>query len=87
MEPAGSSKDVGPSTSGVVPAPPEQKKREQSPLVYVGLGLNFAISLGLFTLLGYWLDLKLGTQPWFLLGLSTLGIAVGLYHFVKKALR
>ena len=32
---------------------------------------------------GYWLDGRLGTRPLFLLLGGTLGLAAGLYYFVK----
>ena len=36
---------------------------------------------------GYLLDRWLGTEPWFLLGLSVVGIAVGFYAFLKTMMR
>ena len=51
---------------------------------YAGLGLQFAGSIGVFALLGWWLDEKLGTSPWLLLlGVFT-GFGGGLYALVKK---
>ncbi|MDR0966932.1 MAG: AtpZ/AtpI family protein [Myxococcales bacterium] len=38
------------------------------------------------TLLGLWLDQKLGTGPWLLLVGILLGIAVGLFGFIRTAL-
>ena len=35
---------------------------------------------------GYWLDGWLGTRPWLLLLGSLLGIAVGLYGFLRRYL-
>jgi ATP synthase protein I len=35
---------------------------------------------------GYWLDRWLGTGPWLLVGLATLGIGVGFYAFLKSML-
>jgi F0F1-type ATP synthase assembly protein I len=40
---------------------------------YTGLGLQFAASLGLFGVLGWWLDRRLSTSPW----LFILGMLVG----------
>jgi ATP synthase protein I len=37
-------------------------------------------------LLGYWLDQKLDTSPWLLLGGSLMGIVAGFYHFFKIVL-
>jgi ATP synthase protein I len=36
---------------------------------------------------GYLLDRWLGTTPWFLLGLSVIGISVGFYAFIHTMLR
>ena len=51
---------------------------------YAGLGLQLAGSIGIFGLIGWWLDGKLGTSPWILiLGVFT-GFGAGLYALVKK---
>jgi F0F1-type ATP synthase assembly protein I len=42
-----------------------------------------AASLGLGVGLGYWLDGKLGTSPWCLLGGAGLGIVTAFYHLFK----
>ena len=36
---------------------------------------------------GWLLDKYAGTSPWGIVGLSTLGIAVGFYGFIRSALR
>lgn len=36
---------------------------------------------------GYFLDKKLGTSPWLLLGLSLAGISVGFYGFLHEMAR
>jgi ATP synthase protein I len=36
---------------------------------------------------GYFLDRWLGTSPWFLLGLSLVGISVGFYGFLREMAR
>ena len=51
---------------------------------YSGLGLQFAATVGVFALLGYWLDQKLGVTPGFLLVGVFLGFGLGLYSMVKK---
>jgi F0F1-type ATP synthase assembly protein I len=48
---------------------------------YGGTQLAVSVLLGLF--LGYWLDRKWGFTPWFTLAGSALGLAVGLYGFLK----
>ncbi len=49
------------------------------------LGLQFALTLGAFTLLGFWLDRKLDWTPWLTLGgafLGFLGGTIALYRQV-----
>lgn len=53
---------------------------------FMGLGLQFVLSLLLFLYLGQWVDRKLGTAPWFLI----LGVFIGasaafysMYHALK----
>ncbi len=54
---------------------------------YMTLGLDFAITIGLFALLGYWLDGKYNTTPMWILILSLFGIVVAFYKFFKVVLR
>ena len=50
---------------------------------YAGLGMELAGGIGGFTLLGYWLDLKLGTYPrWLTVG-AVLGCVGGMYNLIK----
>jgi len=51
---------------------------------YSGLGLQFAATMGVFALLGHWLDQRLGVSPGFLLVGVFLGFGLGLYSMVKK---
>ncbi|MBI4051279.1 MAG: AtpZ/AtpI family protein [Elusimicrobia bacterium] len=50
----------------------------------IGLQLTGAILMGFFV--GYWLDKKLGTQPWCMLAGAALGMAAGFYNFIKESL-
>lgn len=51
---------------------------------YAGLGLQFAATIALFALGGWWLDGWLGSSPWLLiLGVFT-GFMGGLISLVKK---
>ena len=47
--------------------------RELNPSHFAGVGLQFAISVIIFLLLGQWADRKLGTAPLFLL----VGVFIG----------
>ncbi|HKY33712.1 MAG TPA: AtpZ/AtpI family protein [Candidatus Polarisedimenticolia bacterium] len=48
---------------------------------YLGLGTIFAASIVLGIVGGWWLDGKLGTEPWFILIGTLLGLAAGFYNF------
>ena len=50
---------------------------------YIDASWQLAGSVGLGTLLGWWLDKKLGTGPWLLVGGALLGIGIGFYAFFK----
>jgi len=54
---------------------------------YVGLGGQLAVTVGLFVGVGWWLDQKFGWSPWAMITLGMLGIAAGMYHFVKDTLK
>lgn len=58
-----------------------------SPLSYVGLGFELALSLVLFMYAGHKLDGWLGTEPWLLMGGGLLGIAVGFYGLMRRLLK
>jgi F0F1-type ATP synthase assembly protein I len=51
---------------------------------YSGLGLQFAATVGVFALLGHWLDGRLGSKPGCLLAGVFLGFGLGLYSMTKK---
>jgi len=51
---------------------------------FAGVGLQFAISIIAFLYLGQWLDRKLGTAPWFLIGGVFLGAGGSFYSMYRK---
>ncbi|MEW6074373.1 MAG: AtpZ/AtpI family protein [Planctomycetota bacterium] len=51
---------------------------------YSSLGMQFALTIGVFAFAGYWLDQKLGTGPWLLIALVFLGFFGGLLSMVAK---
>jgi ATP synthase protein I len=55
--------------------------REAGP--YLGLGTTLAATVLAGLGAGYWLDERLGTRPWFLLGGGTLGVGVALLYFFR----
>ena len=50
---------------------------------YIDASWQLAGSVGLGTALGWWLDRKLSTGPWLLVGGALFGIGVGFYLFFK----
>ena len=50
---------------------------------YIDASWQLAGAVGLGTLLGWWLDGKLGTSPWCLVGGALSGIGIGFYLFFK----
>lgn len=59
--------------------------KEMSP--YITLGLDFALTVLLLSLLGYWLDNKYDTSPIWVLICSLSGIVVAFYKFFKVVLK
>ena len=51
---------------------------------YAGLGIQFAVTLLLFTGAGIWLDAKLGTSPWLLIVGVLLG-GTGAFYAILRA--
>jgi F0F1-type ATP synthase assembly protein I len=51
---------------------------------YAGAGLQFALSIVLFLLLGQWIDRKLGTSPVFVLAGVFVGGAGGFYSMYRR---
>ena len=52
-----------------------------------GMGTELAGAVLAFTLLGWWIDRKLETDPWGVLIGACLGIVGGLYNLVRVAVR
>ena len=53
---------------------------------FLTLGLQLAITVVVFFLLGRWLDGKFGTSPWCMLAGLALGIVGGFIRFFKTAI-
>lgn len=49
------------------------------------LGTEFAVTVALGTLLGYWLDKKYSSTPWLLIAGALGGFALGLYNLIRRA--
>ena len=62
----------------------EPKPGELNPSTFAGAGLQFAVSIILFLVLGQWADRKLGTAPWLLLAGVFIGGAAAFYSMYRK---
>ncbi len=49
------------------------------------LGIQFALFLLLFFFIGYWLDQKLGSSPWFMIAGAILGFTGGTVWLYRQA--
>lgn len=67
---------------------PDDKRDRPTWLRYSGVGMEFAASLVVFCLVGYWVDLRYGTSPWGLvigLGLGLTGATYNLFRATQGA--
>ena len=53
---------------------------------FLTLGLQLALTVVVFFFIGRWLDQRLDTAPWLMIGGAALGITGGLIHFIKTVL-
>jgi F0F1-type ATP synthase assembly protein I len=62
------------------------REGDEDPWKYaqVGIELTAAVLLGFCA--GYWLDKKLGTAPWLMLGGAAAGLAAGAYLVLREIL-
>lgn len=67
----------------VDPREPERRASTQAFGRYA-VGLQFAGTVGLFVVLGWWADRKLGTTPWLLLAGALLGIVGSFISLISK---
>ena len=51
---------------------------------YAGAGLQFALTIVIFTFLGIWLDKRLHSSPWFVLICVFVGAAAGFYSIYRS---
>jgi F0F1-type ATP synthase assembly protein I len=51
------------------------------------MGLDMAYAAGGMLLLGAGIDWLAGTKPWWMLSLGLLGLVVGMYRFIRDAVR
>lgn len=62
----------------------DTRSGELNPSNFAGAGLQFAVSIVAFLLLGQWADRKLGTSPIFLLIAVFIGGSAAFYSMYRK---
>lgn len=72
-------------------ADPEEPKGSlgeamQKAAPYLSLGWNFALTMGVGTAIGYWLDRRLKTSPYLLLAGMALGLLAAFVGFFRVVL-
>ena len=54
---------------------------------YIDLGLNLAVTIAGFVLLGWWLDNKFELSPTLTLIFSFLGMFIGFFNFIRTVIK
>jgi len=65
----------------------ERYKVYKEILPYLDLGLNLAITIGGFIVLGWWLDKKFNLSPLLTLIFTFLGMFIGFFNFFRKVMK
>lgn len=65
----------------------DRKKSDYGGLELAGVGLEFAAAVAGLTLAGYWIDQKLGSEPWGVLIGAFVGIVGGTYNLLREVIR
>ena len=65
----------------------DNKKIMSQMAPYLNMGWQLAITMGLMVLLGWWLDKKLNTSPYLIVGCSLFGIFAAMYNFFKTIMK
>jgi F0F1-type ATP synthase assembly protein I len=50
---------------------------------YLGSGLQLSVTVGVFFFIGRWIDSKMDSDPLWMLIFAFLGIALGMYNFIR----
>ncbi len=66
---------------------PQDRSRRRAILAaqFMGAGFTFLAELGCLTAVGWWIDKKWGSEPWFMLIGALLGMSVALTHLLRSA--
>ncbi len=62
-----------------------EKKYQRTVMRYSHLGIQLALTMGLFTFLGHFLEKKYGFIPWGIVTGAMIGFVIGFYHLLKGA--
>ena len=66
---------------------PKGDNSDRSWVSYLGLGVELAATVTIMVFIGVWLDGKFKTEPILTVIFSFLGVASGLYNFIKTVLK
>ena len=67
--------------------PKDDGRTQNSWLRYSTLGVQFAVTLVVFVLLGTWADRRFGTDPWLTIAGSLFGIFASMYLVIREVAR
>lgn len=70
-----------------MPPPERPRRKRRAEMGLAGMGFDLAASVGVATLLGWWIDSRYDTTPWGLIICALIGIVGGLYNFAKAGRR
>ena len=78
-----------PSDSESSPAPGSERARSPRGVNtrLAGLGMELAAAVAGACLLGYWLDRRFGTTPWWFIVCTVIGLVGGLYNLLRQAIQ
>ena len=79
--------DEKPASKSGQPDPLRPKPLMGESGAYMGLGLQFGLSIVLFMFAGKWLDSRLGTEPWLMVAGVFLGATAAFYSMYRRLMR
>ncbi len=74
------------SSSKTTPENPDGKNSSQV-WAYAAEGTQLALTLLIGVFIGYKIDARWNTSPWFTLGFAVVCIVVGMFNFLRRALK
>lgn len=85
--PGGITLSLRPERSPAMPSDDDRRRAQRTYLRFTEVGIQFAATIFLLTLLGMWLDGRLGTTPLFTIVLLLLGFVGATWNLVRTVLR